>query len=158
MNAHHLLMPLQSKSLPCCPRAAVSFSGLFPRLWSHDCCVPMGRHITCQASCVKHQTRCFCVTFSHVTPPASPRLHLTSRFPAPELIWRALGRVPAAALSCDISPRCAFQQPAVVPTANRTQMTLRRVPLETRCSEIRKDPFHTSAVRQRDVRTKGKVG
>lgn len=70
MNAHHSLMPLQRKSLPCCPRAAVSLSGLFPLLLLHDCCVPMGRHIACQASCVKHQTRWrFCVTFSHAPPP-----------------------------------------------------------------------------------------
>lgn len=78
-------------------------------------------------------------------------------FRLPELISPALGRIPRAALSCDISPRCAVQQPAPSPLqiCKLTQMTL-RVPLETRCSEIRKDPFHTSAARQRDGWTKGK--
>lgn len=54
MNAHHLLMQLQRKSLPCRPRAAVSLSGSFssPLLLACDCCFLMGRRIPCQASCV----------------------------------------------------------------------------------------------------------
>lgn len=46
-------------------------------------------------------------------------------------------------------------------TAHPTQMTLGLlVPLETRCSEIRKDPFHTSAASEETKRLldKGKVG
>lgn len=121
-------------------------------LFHHCCCRTTAAFQWGDVSHVRRRVSS-CATFSHVFPTG---VAFEVSLLAPELIWRALKHAPASALSCDISPQCAFQQPADVHTTNRTQMTL-RVPLETRCSGISKDPFHTSAARQRDVRTKGKV-
>lgn len=124
---------------------------------THGGCVTSGRHIACQVVPSRPQKAEVLLFASHVRVPPCHIWCECLVFRLPELISRALGRIPRAALSCDISPRCAVRQPAPSPLqiCKLTQMTL-RVPLETRCSEIRKDPFHTSAARQRDGWTKGK--
>lgn len=133
--------------------------GFFFTVVTHGGRVTSGRHIACQVSSPppRPQTAEVLLFGSHVRVPSCHIWCECLVFRLPELISRALGRIPRAALSCDISPRCAVRQPAPSPLqiCKLTQMTL-RVPLETRCSEIRKDPFHTSAARQRDGWTKRK--
>lgn len=151
----------RGKVYPPVQTAAVSLSSFFLFLFFYCChkrrlCY-VGATYRMSSVPSRPQTAEVLLFASHVRVPSCHIWCGCFVFRLPELISRALRRIPRAALSCDISPRCAVRHPAPSPLqiCKLTQMTL-RVPLETRCSEIRKDPFHTSAARQRDGWTKGK--
>ena len=133
MNAHDLLMQFQRKSLPPRPRRL-----LHSPVWllSDGDCITVEWYIVCQVSGV------------FIAAEVCVRVSVCLVFCRPELI----SSDSHMARSTANGPCCTVQQPATIFTAGLTQTAL-VVPLETRCSEIRKDPFHTSAA---SGETKGK--
>lgn len=142
MNAHNLLMLFQRKSLSLSLQAAafLSCSTSLKQLLHYSGVrynVSNVRYLYTAAVCFCFRCLCGELIFKDLMNPPAPQPHTHT-------------------INSIISPCCSAHQPTIS-SEKLTQTTL-SVPLETRCSEIRKDPFHTSAasrdketVRQREV-------